>query len=185
MYFSDLYIAYFKHQAVNHPDLLHDDAVGSRVFEVITVEEALGDFRTAVAEKNYIMRLMHYTYNVGDRGLNEVRKYIQGGFIIAHYHSDKAGTVTQLEAMALAEKVVDEIIEKMIADSKAGHPLLYHSLDSKQDITVSPVMYVGDNSYSGWMCLFNIYNWWRDCITHEDAPAWLDDGVTPFELLEE
>lgn len=182
----DYYVAYFKHQAENHPDLLHSDAVGSRVFQVVSVDEAMGDFRTGAKEKATIMRLLNYTYVISDRGQTEVRKYLQGGFIIASYYSNKAGgTDAYLAALAKSEKIADEIIEKMIADSKAGHPLFHRSLDSRQQITVSPVTDTGDGTYTGWLVLFDFYEYWRNCITSEDAPAWLDDGVTPTELIPE
>ena len=179
----DTYINYFKHQAENHPLLAHSDSLGSRVFATITTEEALGDFRSGARSKGYIMRLLEYSYQVTDAGNHEVTKRHEGGFIIAHYHSSRDGGDTQyLEAVAKAERVVDDMIEKMIADSKAGHPLFYYSLDSRQDFIVTPARFIGDASYSGYLCLFSFNSFFRNCITAEDAPAWGDDGATPFDL---
>lgn len=175
-----LYRAYLKHQAVNHPDLQHTDAEGGMVFAMMHVEEALSDLRTSAKEKAFLMRGFHYTYALDDDG--EGRKRLQGGFMVAKYYSaTEAGTTAMLAAMDDAERVVDEIVEKMISDSRAGHPLFFHSLDSGQRIDVRPRPLMSD-SYAGWLCLFDFYQDYRVCLTHEDAPAWIDGGQTPFEL---
>jgi hypothetical protein len=183
MKFFDLYVNYFKHQAESHPALRHNDAIGQRVFAVISVDEALGDFRAGLKPKSYLMRLLEYSYRVSDSGNHEVVKMHEGGFLVAHYHSAReGGSAAYFEAMSKSEKVLDEIIEKMIADSRAGHPLFYYSLDSKQDFKVSPHGYVGDSTYAAWVCTFTFKRYWPNCITRPDAPAWLDDGETPFIL---
>ena len=70
---NDQYISYFKHQAVAHPDLLHQ--VGqNEVFEVVGVEEALGTFRSTTKEKDIVMRLIMYTFGVSDNGNHEELK---------------------------------------------------------------------------------------------------------------
>ena len=184
MTFSDVYNAYFEHQAINHPDLLHDPASGQRAFAIISLEEALGDFRSGAKAKGPIMRLIEYSYTASDFGAHEVRKRIEGGFIIAHYHSARAGgSDGYLDAMVASERIVDEIVEKMIGDSKAGHPLFYYSLSSRQDFTVNPTRFIGDACYSGYICLFSFSNYFRACPDGEGAPAWLDGGVTPHNLL--
>ena len=182
MIFQDTYRLYFKHQAENHPSLAHQDLTGERVFQMIGVEEALGDFRTGVKEKAFIMRLLNYNYSIGDAGEHETKKFLEGGFIIARHFSGRAvGTADYYEAMDDSEQVVDEVIEKMLADSRNGHPLWYHSLDSRQNIRVNPRAYTGDASYAGWLVTFSWSNRFRDCITSDDAPAWIDGGLTPYE----
>jgi hypothetical protein len=183
MKFFDLYVNYFKHQAEAHPALLHNDATGRRVFAVISVDEALGDFRAGLKPKGYLMRLLEYSYRVSDAGNHEVVKMHEGGFLVAHHHSAReGGSAAYFEALAKSEKVLDEIIEKMIADSQNGHPLFYYSLDSRQDFQVSPLRFVGDASYAGYLCLFSFKTWWRNCLDSQEAPAWADGGQTPFEL---
>ena len=180
---ADLYRKYFEHQCVNHPDLAHASTAGSRVFEMVSVEEALGDFRSGAKEKGFIFRLLQYTYTVGDDGVHEVKKAMQGGFVIARYFSGRIlGTADYYEAMEDAERVIDEMIEKMLADSRAGHPLWYYSLDARQDIIVQPVTVLGDASYTGWLCTFRWSNFFRNCLSDPAAPVWLDEGATPFEL---
>ena len=153
------------------------------MLQLITVDEAVGDFRSGVKEKGYIMRLLEYSYQVSDSGQHEVLKMHQGGFLIAHSYSERAGgAAAYMAAKGLAEKVMDEMIEKMIADSKNGHPLFYYSLDSRQDFNVTPVKHVGDASYTGYLCLFTFRSWFRNCITDPTAPAWVDEGVTPHDV---
>lgn len=177
----DLYRAYFIHQCENHPSLVHEDVIGSRVFEMVSVEEALGDFRTAGKEKGFVFRLIEYTYQVGDNDAHQIRKQIQGGFIVAKYHGVRSeGKAAYFLAMEDSEKVVDEIIAKMITDSQDGHPLFFHSLDSRQEISVSPTLRRPDGSYSGWICLFSFSPHFPECV--EDT--WLDGGLTPKELIE-
>lgn len=179
---AELYRKYFRHQCVNHPDLLHADAAGSRVFQLIDVEEALGDFRSGAKEKGYIFRLVNYTYQVGDNGNHETLKEVQGGFLVAkHFSSRKTGTTDYYTAVQNSERITDDIIEKMFADSRNGHPLWHSSLDSRQQITVQPQT-LNTDSYTGWLVIFR---WWypfRDCITSEEAPDWGDGGKTPFVL---
>jgi len=181
--FNDTYRKYFLHQAINHPDLAHYDMPGQRIFEVIDVEEALGDLRTNGKANSFIFRLINYTYQIGDNFTGNAQKFINGGFIIAHYHSNrKDGQDGFFDAMLKSEKVTDEIIEKMIADSNAGHPFLNYSLNTAEGISVQPKIATGDVGYSGYLCTFHISNYWRNCITHADAPDWIDGGQTPFEL---
>jgi len=184
VYFSDLYEAYFRHQAESHPELLHQDVEGQRVFGVVNVDEFAGDFRAGIRSQGYIMRLLEYSYRITDAGTHEVRKTLEGGFLVAHHFSNREnGQAGYLSAKKKAEQVTDEIIEKMIADSQAGHPLFYYSLNSQQQFQINPTSYIGDVSYVGYMCLFSWSSWWRNCITDPVAPEWTDGGVTPIDLL--
>lgn len=178
---NDTYEKYFLHQAINHPDLGHTD--DSKVFEVITVDDAFGDFRDRVKEKGFIFRLINYTYRISDKHSADAMKIVEGAFFIAKYHSERSGgAAAQKLAMTESERIVDEIIEKMIADSNAGHPLFYYSLNTAQNINVTPKINTGDGGYSGWICSFSFANHWRNCLSHPDAPAWTDGGATPHEL---
>jgi len=177
---AELYRAYLQHQAENHPDLLHSNTEGQRVFEMMHLEEVVSDLRSTAREKGYIMRGFHYTYNVNDNG--QGRKFAQGGFLIAKAFSSRTtGKESFFDAMDNSERIVDEIIEKMISDSRAGHPLFLHSLDSGQSINIRPRPYVSDG-YAGWFCTFDFFNNFRVCITDDAAPAWVDGGKTPFTL---
>jgi len=157
---------FMERYAPTAKDLASRDVVSRSM----TVEIREG--RGTGTEKDYIMRGFHYTYNVQDDG--QGRKYIQGGFMVAKYYSSsEGGTDAMLAALDDAEAVVDEIVEKMVTDSRAGHPLFLHSLDSAQQINVRPRPLVGDN-YAGWMCFFDFFNFFRVCLTDAGALAWAD-----------
>lgn len=176
-----LYRAYLAHQAATHPDLLHADETGRRVFAMMHVEEVVSDLRSTATEKGFIMRGLHYTYRLRDDG--DGRRIIEGGFMVAkQYSAREGGTAAFLKAMDDAERIVNEIVEKMIADSRAGHPLFLHSFDSEQDVSVTPRPLVSDG-YAGWMAIFTFSNFFESCLDREDAPAWTDDGITPHNLL--
>lgn len=171
---NQLYYQYFEHQAVHHPLLQHREE--APIFGVIDIEAAFGDFRSSVKEKEFFMRLIQYTYRVGDEGGHEVQKYLQGGFIIGKYYSEKkGGVVAKQAAREASEAVVDQLIVKMLADSKAGHPLFNYSLNSRQNISVQP--FEGKTSYVGWLCTFSFSVYLPVC---EDNTAWTDGGLTPF-----
>lgn len=181
MTFEDLYIKYFRHQAVNHPDLLHQEQEGSRVFDVVDIEEGmLTGIRSGLLPGQYAMRLFHYTYRINRPGA-ELLKFIQGGFLLAKSFSPRNSSDDEYQtALQDAERVTDEIIEKMISDSLNGHPLFYRSLDSDQDINVvtAPRPTI-DGSYAGKICTFTFAQHWINCIDSLDAPDWLDGGITP------
>ena len=106
---------------------------------------------------------------------------------MAKYHSPRQGGRNAFfSAMTDAERVGDEIVEKMIADSKNGHPLFHYSLNTTQNVFVQPQIATGDLSYVGWMYLFSFANAWRNCITHPSAPNWSDTSnvATPQTSIE-
>lgn len=178
MLHNDAYIEYFRWQCRMHPDLQHSASPGNRIFQVIDIEEALGDFRSGAKEKDFIFRLIMYTYGVRLDEANFV-KQLQGGFVIAKGFSQR--DTNHLQALYEAEQVTDHFISKMMSDSRAGHPLFFHSLDDGGDITAVPVIYTGDGAYAGWRVVFSFDNFFDDCIPGQNAPAWLDGGLSPFD----
>lgn len=183
MLFENLYIDYFRHQAENHPDLVHSAQEGEQVFNVIDIEQGmLVGLRSGVKPDAFMMRLFHYTYRIHRPGA-EMLKIIQGGFMLAKQFSVREDDAAEYQlALREAERVTDEVIEKMLADSQAGHPLFYRSLDSDQDITVVSSPKHSGTSYAAKICTFTFSQHWRNCIDSSDAPAWLDGGLTPFDL---
>ena len=173
-----LYYDYFRHQAETHVDLLHQETSGQRVFEVIDIDEALGDFRSGIQHQGYMFRLINYTYVVSQR-THQATREIQGGFLVAkYYNSGKEGKAAYLTAMAATQRVLDDVIAKMITDSRAGHPLFDNYFDSEQDLNIQPVNYAGDGTYCGWMCIFRTEQFFDNCFT-PNAARWSDGGVTP------
>ncbi len=184
MHQEDLYIKYFEHQAINHPSLLHQTGAKNRVFEVVGIDEALGDMRTQGAEKGFLMRLIRYTFRVSDaEGGGQVVKVPTGGFLILKYNSDRQqGSQSRLDASAAAEKVMGDMIEKIIADSLNGHPLWCHSLDSHQNFSVQA--YEGVADYVGWRCIFSWNQEFINCPGDVNM-NWGDGGLTPLDLFAE
>lgn len=183
MTFEDSYINYFRHQAENHPDILHQDVEGLRTFDAISIEEAMiTGLRSGVKPGQTVLKAINYTYNILRPG-TDMLKRIRAGFMVACYYSPRNSTQTQfIEALTTAERITDELIEKMLADSENGHPLFNYSLDSDQDIHVSTMPMKPEGNYIAKICMVSFDQFWRNCITHPDAPAWLDGGLTPFEL---
>lgn len=169
----DKYFDYFLHQWVNHPVLQGDE----KGFRLVSVEEALGDFRTGIQGKGFAMRLIEYSYAPTTVGADEARKVLQGGFILVKYHSKRSsGEADYIQARAACEQVVDEIIEKMVADSRAGHDLFYYGLDTVDGVHVQPEIAAGDGFYSGCLVTFTLAPYFRQC---SQLTAWADGGLTP------
>ena len=176
------YIKYFKHQAEQHPELLHSDVSGSRVFQVIDVEEAFGDFRTAVKEKDFIMRLLWPFWTLTDN-YSDSRVSIQGGVLIAKYHGNrKEGSPEFISAMSESAIICHDIAEKMVADSQNNYPLFYESIRSVQHLNwnAQPAPFVGDTNYSGYICTFSFDNHMRNCLEEHEDDTW--KTLTPHEL---
>ncbi len=180
MHQNDLYVDYFKHQVMSHPEMDYQVGV-NEVFRVVNVEESIGDLRSGGSTDGYLFRLIMYTYRVSRSSKQaDAKKYLTGGWIIAKGHSPRTdGTNGFLQAMADAEKINDEIIEKMIADSENGHPLFYHSFNTDQQINSQPKVHATGAGYSGWLTTFQFSNWFRNCPQAGD-PAWADGGLTPY-----
>ena len=175
----DTYYDYFRHQAANHVDLQHEETRGNKVFEIIEVDDAIGDFRSGAQHQGFIFRLINYTYRVSFV-THEATKTMQGGFLIAkYYNTDKSGKQAYNDAMVAAEKVVDDIIAKMIVDSENSHPLFNNSFDIDQDISIQPVNQKGDGNYCGWICIFTIDQFFDNCFDPQPS-RWDDGGLTPF-----
>jgi len=169
------YRTYFKHQAETHPSLLHTDS--NRVFAVVRSDREYGDLRSKVKEKDFVFRLLEYTYQRNDDQVPG-RKRIRGGFLIAKFYSQREGDDdTYFTAIEAAEEVMDDMIDKMFQDSRNGHPLFAYDFDATNELIVTPVHYTGDGSYTGWEVLFTLRPGWPDrCGSVE----WTDDGLTPL-----
>lgn len=175
----DTYYKYFKHQAETHPEILH--TATSKAFELISVEEAFGDFRT-IGKKGVVLRLLEFSYSFQENGMP--LKYTTGGFLILKNHSSREDGATGFNAaMITTETVTDDIIQKMIADSQNNHPLFKYSLNTADKINVQMAINKGDIGYSGFICTFTIAPYWRACLAEDpETPAWTDGGVTPHIL---
>ena len=179
----ELYQAYFKHQCEIHPELLHKDELGARVFEMSSLEEAWGNARTQNLEKGIIFLLIDYSYGLGGPQAGDDRQLKQGGFLIAkHADNRENGSPATLAAIATCEKIANQIAVKMIADSQNEHPLFNYSINTLQDMgwNAQVVREVGDGSYYGWLCVFDFSNYIDTCLGNEEDENWKQ--LTPHDL---
>ena len=167
------YIDYFRTLAEQHPALLHTPE--RRVFEVVSVEEAWGDYRTRQKEKDFTMRLVLPSGGLADGEQSDPMVDAMGGFVIAKYWDKRnEGDAALLEALDLSWEVGQDLVERIIHDSNQGHPLWYFSVNSPAALELSwqPKIYTGDAQYAGWMFIFKWHAPLRNCITHSTAPIW-------------
>lgn len=178
---QDTYQNYFSYLTEQHPAMAEQAATGS-TFAMMDIEDSFGDLRIATAEKGYIFRLFNYTYQVDLVG-GENNKLLVGGWIVAHYFGARRATEADYAAaLAKAELINDEFIERIIHDNNAGHPLWNYSYPDKIDINVQPVRFTGDASYCGYRTIISWSNYFRVCLSDPAAPEWLDGGNTPTDL---
>jgi len=149
---------YFENLCALHPDLLHQAATGERIFEVVAYEDALSDFRTAGQEKTFFVRFILPTMRMERDGNNAVKKY-QVGLVVGCYYSRREDdNSAQMDAWSDAERVADDFIARMIADSRAGNALFYGSADSLESLNLSGDFWdvQGDGSYTAVMYMFDV-----------------------------
>lgn len=174
-YLGDI-VDYFEGLSTNHPDLLHDEAAGSRVFEPIMYEEAFSDFRTAGIEKGFFVRLMLPTITFS-KHQNNAHKHYQCGLMVGKYYSLREDVKRgKVEAWADAERVADDFVARMVYDSRNGHELFNYSIDSISDLKLSGdyLDFQGDGSYAAVLYVFD-FGTFR-CLDPEGSgfANWLD-----------
>lgn len=183
MQWIDNAIDYFRYLCEQHPDLLHDEAVGLRVFEVRDLEEAFGALRTGIKPKAFAVRLVLPSMSYRGEGNNARKKY-QFGLLVAKSHG-KRDTLDAdvIAAIAAAEKITDEILERMVSDSRNGYALFLYSIDQTDNLaaTGEVVLNVFDGTYSGILTMFEFEVFRKMVSTSSDgcdAVGWLDGGLT-------
>jgi hypothetical protein len=172
------YVDYFKYLCTQHPDIQHQDALHQDAFAIIDIED-LGEFRTKIKTKDIVFRLINYMNKLGQNTTGQEYKELQGGFLIIDFFSPrKDGSAGLQAALDRAETVVDQFIERMILDSRNGHSLFHHSLDSAQNFTVETAIgRHSDGAYAGWLVLFDFQYHFPVCA--DNRAGWLDGSVTP------
>lgn len=178
-----LYRQYFEYLCSVHPELLHVDAAGKKVFETVTVEEAFGDYKTKVPEKGYAFRLLEMSKSISDNEVGDVAMWGEGGFIILHHWSERTdGGEGRKVAFDKAEAVMDDFIVKMIADSAAAHPLFPYSIAQAKNmkLNANQIWRSGDGSYAGWFVTFSWMQPLENCLGNHTSDAW--KAATPKEF---
>jgi hypothetical protein len=152
------YIDYFRDCCVQHPDLRHSEHSDGRVFEVRSFDAAFGDFRSAVAEKRFFVRLLLPTMKFSAQGNNALKHY-QFGLMVGRWFSRREdGDPAQSYALSEAERVADNILEKVQLDSRAGHPLMAGMADSVAGMDVNGDFFTteGDGAYGAILYTFTL-----------------------------
>jgi hypothetical protein len=154
-YLGDI-VDYFRGLCENHPDLQHTAAVGQRVFQAISVEEALSDFRTAGQEKTFFVRLVLPTMTMLANGNNSWKKY-QCGLMVGRYYSTREdASAESIVAFSEAERIADDFMARIVYDSRSGHNLFTHTADSIDalEVTGEYMPASGDGSFSAVLYTF-------------------------------
>jgi hypothetical protein len=182
MQYTRSFVDYMRYLCQKNALLKHQDTVGNKVFAVINLDEANGDFRTGASDDGYIFRLIVPKYSIaGDA--SDPRKEWTGMFLIAKLTSDRSDSdLDKIDALSLVDSIGDTFALRMSRDSQAGHPLFNHSVD---DITLLkfmaiPKLYTSGN-YQGRLFSFSLQNAYTTCDNKmPHLGAWMDTGTTPF-----
>ncbi len=181
-YYLSAYADYFRYLCTQHPEVMHSELSGHRAFEVRPLEEAFSDVRTSATTKGVLVHLLLPAITYGaDQGGN-ARKVYEFGLLVAKWHGSRESTKkTILDAMSAAERIADELVARLVADSRAGVGLFQYGLDNPDNLGLSGefVSLEGDASYSGVVYTFKVPAW--RCLDVADV-AWIDSGTTPSTI---
>ena len=174
-YLSDI-VSYLQNLCVQHPDLEHAEASGSRIFEVVAYEDALSDFRTAGQEKSYFVRFILPTMIFKSKDNNATKEY-QAGLMVGRYYSTREDVRSeQVAAWSASERIADDFIARIVYDSRNGDALFNHSADSLAalDVRADFMPVAGDGSFAAVLYTFN-FGTFR-CVDPDGSgfAAWLD-----------
>jgi len=162
------YYNYFEHNVKLHSEL-SPSSKAKGVFEMLTVEEALGAFRSSLKESKYVFRLLEPTWSlIGEdaQGMQEV----EAGFIIAKKGSDRnKGKTHYIDSIASCEAIAHEFANKIMLDSNDGHPLFNYSVNTLKELKwhCQTMRKVGDGSFDGVIASFSFLMDFDTCIDTE------------------
>jgi hypothetical protein len=182
-YLADI-VAYFKYLCTQHPLLLHTDATGDRIFEVRDLEDAFGSLRSTARAKSYVVRFVFPTMGL-TRDHDGARKSYELGLLILKWHGKKESEDADVvAAMSAAETVADDIIERIVTDSRQGYGLFEYGIDNPDNLNLQGefIQRSLDGSYSGVLYMFRFDTPRKlSSLSATDCAAveWLDGGVTP------
>lgn len=171
---------YIEYLCQQHPLLLHNNTT-RRIFEVSTYDEAFGDFKTSAPEKNYFARLILPTMSIS-QDMDNAWKTYQFGLMVGKFYSNREdGKAGQMTAFKDSEKVADELIARMVMDSRNGHPLFGGTIDNPDNLNLQGDFFAfsGDGAYASTLYLFE-FSTHRFIDTDCQTIVWGDGGLTPF-----
>lgn len=160
------WVEYGRNLATKHKEILHQDAVNKRAFQVMDVEDAFGDIHSLTGD--IIVRWLIPTYQIEDPGSSPYKNY-SVGFIILCKH--RRGQVDDyIDAIGKAERISDEFLARIRYDSQEDSALFSGGEDSFDEMNIvgNPLKGSGDSSYSGWITVFRIMSQFEsDCIDNK------------------
>lgn len=177
MIFKD-YVNYFKNLTETHPLTLHKDVVGSKIFRLISAEEAVGDFRSGIKEKSYLVRLL--MPSLASKGVDNFGRFEWlCGFLVAKYTPMRQTDAddSMIDALDETQAVASDFLAQIIEDSINGHHLFAYSANSPEAIhaTMQPRIFQGDTQYSGWLVTFRLSIPFTRCVP--DEGYWTSQGA--------
>lgn len=126
------------------------------MFEVVSVEEAVGDFRGQVSSTGFFFRLIDYTWGVGEVGAYQFQRK-QGGFIVGKkLNLRNDGAAVRIICRNQVETIAADFITHMLGDSSNGHPLFGNMADTMESLNINAqsMINTGDGSYDGILVTF-------------------------------
>lgn len=130
---DNAYKAYFQALCRDHTVLNHGDALGEKVFSMVTQSEAVGAFRSECDTDGYLFRLIEPQWSLGNAS-----KEVLAGFLIAKQ--------MQVRTDADPTHVLDEIDAigyqfalRMVQDCNDGHPLFSHSIRDLEQLSFKAI----------------------------------------------
>lgn len=172
------YIAYFRYLCEKHPDLLHAEQSGNRIFDVIALETAMGDFRTGIKAKDFAVRLVLPGGSAGGEVSNAFLS-LTGGFVVMKSYSERKDGASKLDALNDSLLIAQDFLARMQHDSSLGvGPFAYglNTLDAMQP-GIQPRVAETSDFYAGWLVTFKFSQKITVCLGSPTAPAWTDGGT--------
>lgn len=165
------YIDYMKTLAVNHAELCHEDKKGKEAFFRMNIQELYGAWRSGIRPKGIALVAIEYLAKLSSKSSKQILSERQAGFLVIGHHRGN-DDAAQLEILAKTEKIVLQIINRMIKQSQGGHPLLGCSISSHNDFNYTPQYNLGDGNYAGWLVTFQFNTPVDSCVNQK---YWKDD----------
>lgn len=144
--------------AASHIDINHQESTGQQAFACITIEELYKDdisdvlkkLRSKFRPKSPMFLAIKYIWNGYDAGSSNEMKNLMGGFVILD-HYEKDNQESSIAAETTAEEIVEDVIAKIIADSRNGEFWVY-STNTPTSFNVTPFDRI--SNYIGWQVTF-------------------------------
>ncbi len=181
--FVSTYIRYFKYLAQKHPLLLHDDTIGGKTFDVVLQRDIkeLDIARMGIkSDADFILILVIPTMETEDAEDGNAKRTHLGGFLILKKTSPRTDAKYEWwNSLPETEVIALQILQRMVADSQAGHPLFHRQADRFENLNARFSERVVEEKWVGFLVTFSYKNILPHCPI--DC-VWTDSGTTPTDL---